>query len=79
MPHDSLSFIDPSIQPLLARRQWRSLQMAAALHGDLNKGLLFRGTVRLPFGAQTRSVREPVVRLRSAGPRRFRPEMRSVR
>ena len=33
-------------------------QLAAALRGDLKKGLFFRGAGRLPFGTQIRPVRE---------------------
>jgi nitronate monooxygenase len=33
-------------------------QLAAALRGDLKKGLFFRGAGRLPFGSQIRPVRE---------------------
>lgn len=33
-------------------------QLAAALRGDLEKGLFFRGAGRLPFGEQIRSVKE---------------------
>jgi nitronate monooxygenase len=35
-------------------------QLAAALRGDVHKGLFFRGSGELPFGAQIRSVRELV-------------------
>jgi nitronate monooxygenase len=38
-------------------------QLAAALRGDLKKGLFFRGAGALPFGAQIRSVRELMERL----------------
>ncbi len=38
-------------------------QLAAALGGDLKKGLFFRGVGPLPFGAQIRSVRELLERL----------------
>ncbi len=38
-------------------------QLAAALRGDLKKGLFFRGAGALPFGEQIRSVRELVERL----------------
>jgi nitronate monooxygenase len=38
-------------------------QLAAALRGDLKKGLFFRGVGALPFGAQIRSVRDLVERL----------------
>jgi nitronate monooxygenase len=42
-------------------------QLAAALRGDLKKGLYFRGTGALPFGDQIRSVRELVERLLTPG------------
>ncbi|WP_119155195.1 NAD(P)H-dependent flavin oxidoreductase [Caldimonas tepidiphila] len=38
-------------------------QLAAAMRGDVKKGLFFRGAGSLPFGAQIRSVRELVERL----------------
>jgi nitronate monooxygenase len=38
-------------------------QLAAALRGDLKKGLFFRGAGALPFGEQIRSVRELIERL----------------
>lgn len=38
-------------------------QLAAALRGDTQKGLFFRGAGPLPFGAQIRSVRELVQHL----------------
>ena len=38
-------------------------QLAAALRGDVKKGLFFRGAGSLPFGAQIRSVRELMQRL----------------
>lgn len=38
-------------------------QLAAALRGDLKKGLFFRGMGELPFGTQIRSVRELMERL----------------
>lgn len=34
------------------------LQLAAAMHGDVERGLFFRGTGSLPFGAQIRPVRD---------------------
>jgi nitronate monooxygenase len=40
-------------------------QLAAALRGDLKKGLFFRGVGALPFGTQIRSVRELMERLLS--------------
>jgi len=42
-------------------------QLAAALRGDLKKGLYFRGVGALPFGTQIRSVRELMERLLSRG------------
>jgi nitronate monooxygenase len=38
-------------------------QLAAALRGDVKKGLFFRGVGALPFGEQIRSVRELMARL----------------
>ncbi|MDM4765630.1 nitronate monooxygenase family protein [Pelomonas sp. SE-A7] len=38
-------------------------QLAAALRGDVRKGLFFRGAGSLPFGKQIRSVRELMERL----------------
>ena len=38
-------------------------QLAAALRGDVKKGLFFSGVGALPFGEQIRSVRELVERL----------------
>ncbi|MBA4175157.1 MAG: 2-nitropropane dioxygenase [Leptothrix sp. (in: Bacteria)] len=38
-------------------------QLAAALRGDVSKGLFFRGVGELPFGTQIRSVRELIERL----------------
>lgn len=38
-------------------------QLAAALRGDVQKGLFFRGAGALPFGREIRSVRELVERL----------------
>jgi len=38
-------------------------QLAAALRGDVKKGLFFRGVGQLPFGRDIRSVRELVTRL----------------
>ena len=38
-------------------------QLAAALRGDVKKGLFFRGVGELPFGEQIRSVGELMVRL----------------
>lgn len=38
-------------------------QLAAALRGDVKRGLFFRGRGRLPFGTQIRSVHELIVRL----------------
>jgi nitronate monooxygenase len=42
-------------------------QLAAALRGDLKKGLFFRGVGALPFGDQIRSVRELIERLLARG------------
>jgi nitronate monooxygenase len=42
-------------------------QLAAALRGDLKKGLYFRGAGALPFGEQIRSVRELIERLLTPG------------
>ena len=42
-------------------------QLAAALRGDLKKGLFFRGAGALPFGDQIRSVRELIERLLTRG------------
>lgn len=38
-------------------------QLAAAMRGDVKKGLFFRGAGELPFGTQIRSVRELIERL----------------
>lgn len=38
-------------------------QLAAALRGDIKKGLFFRGVGALPFGAQIRSVRDLMERM----------------
>lgn len=43
-------------------------QLAAALRGELKKGLFFRGKGALPFGDQIRSVRELVERLLAPEP-----------
>lgn len=42
-------------------------QLAAALRGDVKKGLFFRGVGALPFGSQIRSVRELLERLLTPG------------
>ena len=42
-------------------------QLAAALRGDLKKGLYFRGVGGLPFGGQIRSVRDLIERLLTRG------------
>ncbi len=42
-------------------------QLAAALRGDLKKGLYFRGVGALPFGSQIRSVRDLIERLLTRG------------
>ena len=39
------------------------LSGAAALRGDVKKGLFFRGVGNLPFGSEIRSVRELIERL----------------
>jgi len=41
-------------------------QLAAALRGDVQRGLFFRGSGALPFGSQIRSVRELIERLLGA-------------
>ena len=41
-------------------------QLAAALRGDVKRGLFFRGRGALPFGAQIRSVHELLMRLLGA-------------
>jgi nitronate monooxygenase len=46
-------------------------QLAAALRGDVKKGLFFRGAGTLPFGDQIRSVRELVERLLTPAPAAF--------
>lgn len=38
-------------------------QLAAALRGDIKKGLFFRGTGALPFGSSIRSVRDLLQRM----------------
>ncbi|MBX3605075.1 MAG: nitronate monooxygenase [Piscinibacter sp.] len=43
-------------------------QLAAALRGDVKKGLFFRGAGALPFGDQIRSVRELMERLLTRAP-----------
>jgi nitronate monooxygenase len=42
-------------------------QLAAALRGDVKKGLFFRGAGALPFGTQIRSVRDLMERLMTQG------------
>ena len=42
-------------------------QLAAALRGDVKKGLFFRGRGALPFGGEIRSVRELMQRLLEGG------------
>jgi nitronate monooxygenase len=42
-------------------------QLAAALRGEADKGLFFRGVGALPFGAQIRSVRDLLERLLTRG------------
>ena len=34
------------------------LKLASAMHGDVARGLFFRGASRLPFGQQIRTVHE---------------------
>ena len=41
-------------------------QLAAALCGDLKKGLFFRGVGELPFGNQIRGVRELMTKMMTA-------------
>jgi len=48
-------------------------QLAAALKGDVARGLFFRGAGSLPFGEQIRSVRELVERLLSPQPAEPQP------
>ena len=48
-------------------------QLAAALRGDLAKGLYFRGVGALPFGSQIRSVRELLGRLLQRAPAQLPP------
>ena len=43
-------------------------QLAAALRGDVKKGLFFRGVGALPFGSQIRSVQELMARLLTRAP-----------
>ena len=38
-------------------------QLAAAMQGDVKRGLFFTGRGELPFGSQIRTVRELIVRL----------------
>jgi len=38
-------------------------QLAAALRGDVRKGLFFRGAAPLPFGSQIRPVRDLIAHL----------------
>ena len=52
-------------------------QLAAALRGDVKKGLFFRGAGPLPFGEQIRSVRDLLERLLS-GPEVTLPSSRSA-
>ena len=42
-------------------------QLAAALRGDVKKGLFFRGVGALPFGSQIRSVRDLMEKLLTGG------------
>lgn len=48
-------------------------QLAAALRGDVKKGLFFRGAGALPFGDQIRSVRELLERLMTEETMSVRP------
>lgn len=43
-------------------------QLAAAMKGDVRRGLFFRGAGALPFGTEIRSVRELIERLLGAAP-----------
>jgi len=43
-------------------------QLAAALKGDVKRGLFFRGSESLPFGSQIRPARELIAYLLGAGP-----------
>jgi nitronate monooxygenase len=43
-------------------------QLGAALRGDVNKGLFFRGVGALPFGVEIRSVRDLLERLMTPSP-----------
>ena len=43
------------------------MQLAAALRGDVSKGLFFRGAASLPFGREIRSVRELLTFLLTGG------------
>jgi nitronate monooxygenase len=42
-------------------------QLAAALRGDVRKGLFFRGVGELPFGTEIRSVRDLMIQLLTRG------------
>ena len=60
---DGLSLLMILLTGLLGRASAFRPQLAAALRGDVAKGLFFRGAGELPFGAQIRSVRELIERL----------------
>ncbi|MCA6216507.1 nitronate monooxygenase [Ideonella sp. B7] len=53
-------------------------QLAAALRGDLKKGLFFRGVGALPFGSQIRSVRELMERLLTREANEAAPELQAL-
>lgn len=53
-------------------------QLAAALRGDVKKGLFFRGVGALPFGSQIRSVRELMERLLTREADEATPEMQAL-
>ncbi|SHN37905.1 nitronate monooxygenase family protein [Rhizobacter sp. OV335] len=48
-------------------------QLAAALRGDVRKGLFFRGVGRLPFGSEIRSVHDLMERLLTPAPAAVTP------
>ena len=50
-----------------AQTRERSARLAAALRGDMAKGLFFRGRWALPFGSQITSVRQLLERLLTPG------------
>lgn len=53
-------------------------QLAAAMRGDVKKGLFFRGAGSLPFGTQIRSVRELVERLLQPTPAAVQQALQSL-